>query len=46
MSGITLSEDGVYDIVIDVPALSREVVTNALADLSAFTGKQFALKPM
>lgn len=42
--GITLGEDGVYDIVVDAPELSHVLVRRALTGLSKITGLQYQLQ--
>jgi len=37
-------EDNVYDIIVDVPELTPEVVREAIGDLSKETGKKYELK--
>lgn len=39
--GITLSEDGVYDIVVDVQEITNKVVESALEQLGKITKKKY-----
>jgi hypothetical protein len=42
--GVKFCEDGIFDIVVDVPELTEEVVAEVLVDLSSRAGKRFSLK--
>jgi len=42
-TGITKAEDGVYDIIVDTPVITREIVEESLEKLSQITGRQFLL---
>jgi len=42
--GITLSDDGIYDIVIDAPELTKEIVEQALKELSDITLVSYVLQ--
>jgi len=42
--GVSLCEDGIFDIVVDVPELTEDVVAEALAALPARAGKEYRLK--
>ncbi len=42
--GVKLDEDGIFDIVLDVPELNEKVVAEALAELSSRAGKRYRLK--
>ncbi len=42
--GVKLCEDGIFDIVVDVPELTEKVVVEALAELSSRAGKRYRLK--
>ena len=43
-AGITICEDGIYDIVIDAQKLTKKVVFEALKDLSKITGLEYKLE--
>lgn len=40
-AGITQSSDGIFDIVIDAPKLTKDVVRNSLKELSKITGIEY-----
>ena len=39
--GISVGEDGVFDVVVDVPELTEDVVIQCLKDLSKFAGSEY-----
>lgn len=41
--GITKTEDEVYDIIVDAPVITREIVEESLKKLSQITGRQYFL---
>ena len=42
-AGITKKKDGIFDIVIDAPKLTKNIVQNALKELSKITGIEYKL---
>ena len=41
--GITKKKDGIFDIVVDVPELTKELVQTAIKELSKITGIEYKL---
>lgn len=41
--GITKTEDGVYDVIVDAPVITREIVEKSLRELSQITGQEYIL---
>jgi len=39
--GITKAQDGIYDIVIDAPELTKDLVRQSLEDLTKITGIKY-----
>ena len=39
--GITKGEDDVWDIIIDVPELTKDIVRNSLKELTKITGTKY-----
>ncbi len=42
-AGITKKKDGIFDIVIDAPELTKELVQTAIKELSKITGIEYKL---
>jgi len=42
-AGITKKNNGIFDIVVDVPELTKELVQTALKELSKITGIEYKL---